>query len=101
MYCLSGCAIWPCTWFEEQGKLTLYIKGSPPKVTSSSAEECRDQCMNQSTFICAAVNYKLSDGICELLAETHYTAYVDEPRDENWQSFFRPSCAGNVINVFF
>ena len=52
--------------------------------------------MDQSTFICAAVNYKPSDRICELLAENNQTASVAEPVDDTWQHFIRPICAGTV-----
>ena len=84
----------PCYWSGGDGKLSPYIQGSPPTVTASSADECRDQCMSQTTFICAAVNYKQSDETCELLAENNQTAFVDEPIDDNWQHFVRPLCAG-------
>ena len=83
-----------CDWSGGDGKLTPYIHGSPPKVTASTADGCKNQCMSQSTFICAAVNYKQSDGTCELLAENNQTASVDEPTDDNWQHFIRPICAG-------
>ena len=84
----------PCNWSEGDGRLTPYIQGSPPTVTANTAEECRDQCMSQTTFICAAVNYKLSDRTCELLAENNQTASVAEPTDDNWKHFIRPICAG-------
>ena len=50
--------------------------------------------MSLSTFICASVNYKLSDRTCELLAENNQTASVAELTDDNWQHFIRPICAG-------
>ena len=52
--------------------------------------------MEQSAFICAAVNYKQSDRTCELLAENTQTAFVAEPIDDTWQHFIRPICAGTV-----
>ena len=73
---LIGVTNLPCNWSGGDGKLTPYIQGSPPTVTASTTDECRDQCMNQTTFICAAVNYKLSDRTCELLAENNQTASV-------------------------
>ena len=91
----------PCNWSRGAGKLTPYIQRSPPIVTASTAEECRDQCMSQSTFICAAVNYKQSDRTCELLAENNQTASVAEPRDRNWQHYIRPICAGNEVVAIF
>ena len=91
---LLGVATLSCNWSGADGKLSPYIQGPPPTVTTNTAEECRDQCMSQTTFICAAVNYKLSDGTCELLAENTQTASVAEPRDDNWQRFIRPICAG-------
>ena len=84
----------PCNWSGGDGKLIPYVQGSPTTVTVNTTEECRDQCMSQSTFICAAVNYKLSDRTCELLAETNQTASVVEPTDGNWRHFVRPICAG-------
>ena len=83
-----------CDWSRGDGKLEPLIKGSLPRVRANTAEECRDQCMSQTTFICAAVNYKQSDGTCELLAENNQTASVAEPTDDNWQYFIRPICAG-------
>ena len=84
----------PCDWSGGDGKLTPYVQGSPPKVTTNTADKCRDRCMNQSTFICAAVNYKQSDRTCELLAENNQTASVVEPTYGNWRHFVRPICAG-------
>ena len=55
--------------------------------------------MSQTTFICAAVNYKLSDRTCELLAENTQTASVAEPVDDNWQYYIRPICAGKYNTV--
>ena len=83
-----------CGWSAGSGKLAPYIQGPPPTVTTNTADECRDQCMSQTTFICAAVNYKQSGGTCELLAENTQTASVVEPTDDNWQHFIRPICAG-------
>ena len=91
---LIGVTALPCVWSGGDGRLTPYIQGSPPTVTASTTDECRDQCMSQTTFICAAVNYKLSDRTCELLAENNQTASVAEPRDDNWQYYIRPICAG-------
>ena len=84
----------PCDWSGGAGKLAPFIQGSPPTVTTNTDEECRDQCISQSTFICATVNYKLSDRTCELLAENNQTASVVEPTDDNWQHYIRPICAG-------
>ena len=101
MYCLPGVVTLPCNWSGGDGKLTTYIQGTPRTVTASTAEECRDQCMNQTTFICAAVNYKQSNRTCELLAENNQTASVAEPRDRNWQHYIRPICAGNEVVAIF
>ena len=77
------------------------MQGSPPTVTARRRKECKEQCMSQTTFICAAVNYKESDGTCELLAENNQTASVAEPRDDNWRHYIRPICAGTEnMNIF-
>ena len=97
---LLGVATLSCNGSGGDGKLAPYIQGSPPTVTANTTEECRDQCMSQSTFTCAAVNYKLSDRTCELLAENNQTASVVEPTDDNWQYYIRPICAGKPNIVY-
>ena len=85
----------PCEWPMQSGQLEPYINGSQPVVIADSPEDCQTECVKQTSFICAAVNYKLSDKTCELLAENNQTASVAEPIDDSWQYFLRPICAGN------
>ena len=99
-YFFPGVSKFSCKWLlEGQAKLTPYIQGSPLTVTTGSADECKVHCVNQISFICAAVNYKQSDGTCELLVENFGTASATELTDDNWHFFIRPLCAGN-INFF-
>ena len=62
-------------------------------VTVSTEADCRDHCVSQTSFICAAVNYKPDSGNnCELLTENDKTA--TEETDDKWSYFVRPLCAG-------
>ena len=83
-----------CDWLSGFGMLKPVIHGASSTITAKTEELCKDRCKGQTAFICAAVNYKLSDKTCELLAENNQTASVAEPRDDNWQHFIRPICAG-------
>ena len=55
---------------------------------------CRDQCLQQNWFLCAAYNYRTSGDIdnCELLADNNQTAV--EEYSSQWKYFIRPNCAG-------
>ncbi|XP_067942984.1 receptor-type tyrosine-protein phosphatase alpha-like [Watersipora subatra] len=79
----------PCEWTGGPGKLTPYISGERRIESTVSSEECRERCINQLSFICAAVNY--GGGNCELLAENNQTGYIT-PQD-GWEYFLRPICA--------
>ena len=84
----------PCDWTNSTGKLTPFILGDTLSVTVSTESDCRDQCVSQTSFICAAVNYK-PDGSnnCELLTENDKTA-TEETAIDGWSYFVRPLCAG-------
>ena len=63
-------------------------------VTTSTEADCRDQCVSQTSFICAAVNYKPDSGNnCELLTENDKTA-TEETAIDGWSNSVRPLCAG-------
>ena len=68
-------------------------------VTVDSEANCRDQCVSQTSFICAAVNYK-PDGNdnCELLTEDKETA-TEETTQTDWIYFIRPLCAGKLLAI--
>ena len=66
-------------------------------VTVSTEADCRDQCMSQASFICAAVNFKPdSSNNCELLAENDKTARYDKTIN-GWSYHVRPLCAGRFF----
>ena len=82
-----------CTWKTGDGKLKPYIASGTPKTVSGESEEnCRQQCTEQTAFICAAVNYQSSTNNCELLAENEQTASVES--SSGWRYSVRPGCAG-------
>ena len=85
----------PCDWTNSTGKLTPFILGDTLSVTVSTESDCRDQCVSQTSFICAAVNYK-PDGSnnCELLTENDKTATEERTIIDGWSYFVRPLCAG-------
>ena len=83
----------PCDWRNGTGKLTPLISGDTLSVTVTTEADCKDQCVSQTSFICAAVNYK-PDGSnnCELLTESDKSA--TEETNSEWSYFIRPLCAG-------
>ena len=102
MHSLSGVETLPCNWSSPfPGQLRNHIKGTIPTVTVGSVDDCTDQCISQTTFICAAVNYKRSDGTCELLAENTRTATLQISFNFAWKYHLRPPCAGNLIILIF
>ena len=103
IYSPSGFATPSCRWiFFKWGQLIPSIQGSPPTVTAKTTEECTNQCKSQSTFMCAAVNYRESTRTCELLAENIQTANVLYTLNNmDWQYYRRPPCAGKLIICIF
>ena len=103
IYSLSGFATPRCRWlFRRWGQLIPSIQGSPRTVTANTADKCKYQCRSQSTFTCAAVNYKPSSKTCELLAENIQTANVlSIIGNRNLQYYRRPACAGKLIICIF
>ena len=95
--CFADTAALSCDWSSGSGQLTPKIPGSVQTTTVNSAEKCRVQCMSQTAYICAAVNYRQSDGQCELLAENDQTASVVGAVDNRWRHYIRPICAGMII----
>jgi hypothetical protein len=86
----------PCNWITVTGhKLDPHISGDP-KHETLDLEKCKDKCVNESTFICAAVNYRQSDRRCELLEENDQTA-TPQTRS-NYQYLLRPICAGSLVH---
>ena len=84
-----------CEWIRvERYKLQPYITASPLTVTANNEEKCRNQCLQQTWFLCAAYNYRAtsSSNNCELLAENNQTASVVSFNE--WVYSARPICAG-------
>jgi len=76
------------------GRLDPYITSGSIKTFSVTGEdECRAQCMQQASFICASINYRTDDGNCELLAENTQTAIISSSGSQ-WRYSVRPECAG-------
>jgi len=94
-YCMfSGLT---CDWTSGVGRLELYItSGSIKTLSVNSEDECRVQCMKQTSFICASINYRTDDGNCELLAENTQTANISSS-DSQWRYSVRPDCAGEYL----
>ncbi|KAF6029363.1 hypothetical protein EB796_012333 [Bugula neritina] len=83
-----------CDWTSGVGRLDPYITSGGIKTLSvNSEDECRAQCMQQTSFICASINYRTDDGNCELLAENTQTATTSSS-DSQWRYSVRPECAG-------
>ena len=81
-----------CDWIRvDNSKLRLYITPYTPLTLSVDNEDsCREQCLQQTSFLCAAYNYR--DGSCELLTENNQTASVETVN--GWVYAIRPNCAG-------
>ncbi|KAF6025864.1 hypothetical protein EB796_015827 [Bugula neritina] len=83
-----------CDWTSGVGKLDPYItSGNIKSFSVNSEDECRAQCMQQTSFICASINYRTGDGNCQLLAENTQTATISSS-DSQWRYSVRPECAG-------
>jgi len=83
-----------CDWTSGVGRLDPYItSGSIKSLFVTSEDECRAQCMQQTSFICASINYRTDDRNCELLAENSQTATISSS-DSQWRYSVRPDCAG-------
>ena len=94
--CITGLT---CEWRDVPGsKLEPLITGDPKAVTVSDFDECKQKCMEESSFICAAVNYRDIDKRCELLEENDQTAQP-QGNKPNWKYSLRPICAGKSSNV--
>jgi len=79
------------------GKLNPYITYGGIKTLSVNSEnECRAQCMQQTSFICASINYRTDYRNCELLAENTQTANISSS-DSQWRYSVRPECAGEYL----
>jgi len=79
------------------GRLKPYItSGSIKTLSVTSEDECRAQCMQQTSFICASINYRTDDRNCELLAENTQTATISSS-DSQWRYSVRPDCAAEVF----
>ena len=93
----------PCEWTNGTGKLTPLISGDKVLVTATNETDCRDQCVSQTSFICAAINFKPgSSNVCELLTENNETVTKNTAQTD-WRYFIRPLCAGlsnKQINYF-
>ena len=79
-------------------KLEPLITGDPKAVTVGNLNECKQRCVEESSFICAAVNYRDNDRRCELLEENDQTAQP-QGNKPNWKYSLRPICAGKFSNV--
>ncbi|KAF6021097.1 hypothetical protein EB796_020595 [Bugula neritina] len=83
-----------CDWTSGVGRLDPYItSGSIKSLSVNSENECRAQCMQQTSFICASTNYRPDDGNCQLLAENTQTANISSSGSQ-WRYSVRPDCAG-------
>lgn len=88
-----------CEWTDVTGsKLEPLITGDPEAVTVSTLNECKQKCVEESSFICAAVNYRHHDRRCELLEENDQTAQP-QGNEPNWNYSLRPICAGECSDV--
>lgn len=97
--CFSIAESLSCDWTSNTGKLNSHIiHGSSKLVSTTNAENCRLQCTEQTSFICAAVNYETSSGACELLAENDQTASPNASVS-GWRYHIRPGCAGEVDSL--
>jgi len=56
--------------------------------------------MQQTSFVCASINYRTDDGTCELLAENTQTANISSS-DSQWRYSVRPDCAGEYLFLLF
>jgi len=100
MYHMLCCHIFAgltCDWTSGVGRLDPHItSGSIKALSVTSEDECRAQCMQQTSFICASINYRTGDGNCELLAENTQTAIISSS-DSQWRYSVRPDCAGEYL----
>jgi len=66
-----------CDWTSGVGRLDPFItSGNMKNFSVNSENECRAHCMQQTSFICASINYRTDDGNCQLLAENTQTATI-------------------------
>jgi len=78
------------------GRLDPYMtSGSIKTFYLISEDECRAQCMQQTSSICASISYRPLDGSCQLLAENTQTATISSS-DSQWRYSVRPDCAGGL-----
>jgi len=94
MLCYYTISALTCDWTSGVGRLDPYItSGSIKTLAVNSEDECRAQCMQQTAFICASINYRPDDGNCQLLAENTQTANISSSGSQ-WRYSVRPDCAG-------
>ena len=79
-------------------KLEPLITGDPKAVIVSNLNECKQKCVEESSFICAALNYQHNGRRCELIEENDQTAQP-QGNKPNWIYSLRPICAGKFSNV--
>ncbi|KAF6021300.1 hypothetical protein EB796_020393 [Bugula neritina] len=68
----------------------------------TNEDECRAQCMQQTSFICASINYRHDDGECKLLVENNQTAYTVYSRagvSRQFKYSIRPKCADSSPSI--
>ena len=88
-----------CEWIDVSGKkLEPLITGDPEAVTVSNLNECKQKCVEESSFICAALNYQHNGRRCELLEENDQTAQPQGNKPD-WKYSLRPICAGKFSKV--
>lgn len=87
-----------CDWSEESGRLKFTF-AIGKRLDADTIEDCKSLCIDESTFICAAVNYEKEGTACELLLVDD--SVVSSERIEGWQYAIRPICAGKHSENLF